>query len=265
MNIALIGCGAISSSILQLLKSYPTITVRWLVLPRFDEQSKKFAEKNAPQATPVLSLAKNDYPDLLVECAGHKAILQHVLPALKRGINVVVASIGALSSGDTLQLLIQAGINNNAKIYLPSGAIGGIDALVAAKIGGLDKVIYNGSKPPLAWINTPAENLCDLMNLKQPYCFFSGTARDAAQLYPKNANVAATLALSTLGMDQTLVNLYADPNITQNVHHIEACGTFGNMDVTMRGNPLADNPKTSALTVYSLLRTIVNQNETLVI
>jgi len=267
MKIAIIGCGAIGKSVLKLLQKYPNIEVSSILVPRFSAEVTEFAAKYAPKAQIALKLNENgvDQPQLLVECAGHQAIAQHLIPALERGINVVIASIGALSIDDMLQKVITAAQTGKSKIYLPSGAIGGIDALVAAKAGGLDEVIYNGHKPPLAWLNTPAEKTCDLANLKEPHCFFSGTARDAASLYPKNANVAATLALSTLGLDHTLVNLYADPNITQNIHHIKAHGAFGRMDVTMCGNPLVDNPKTSALTVYSLLRTIVNQTETLVI
>lgn len=259
MKIALIGCGAIGASVLELLEPHTNLSVDWVLVPDVPPAVTQTVSRFAPQAQLATQLPPGARPDLIVECAGHAAIEQHVLPALARGIPAIVASVGAMSAPGMMEKLEAAATKGNTQVQLVSGAIGGIDALSAAGMGELDAVIYTGRKPPLAWMGTPAEQRCNLASLQEAFCIFEGSAREAAQLYPKNANVAATLSLAGLGLDRTQVRLFADPALTENVHHFSAKGAFGEMELTMRGKPLAANPKTSALTVYSVVRAVLNR------
>ena len=266
LKVAMIGCGAIGASVLELLQGDPDVVVdRVITAPEARAKTEATVAKWAPAARVIESLVGEEAPDLVVECAGHGAIAQHVVPALERGIPCLVASVGALSAPGLAQMLEQAAQRGGTQVQLLSGAIGGIDALSAARVGGLDAVVYTGRKPPGAWKGTPAESACDLDSLTTAHCIFSGSAEEAARLYPKNANVAATLSLAGLGLKRTQVQLFADPGVTENVHHVEARGAFGSFELTMRGKPLAANPKTSALTVYSVVRALLNRSRALAI
>lgn len=260
-KLGLIGCGAIGTAVLELLHTAPGTQVTQIVTR--DASLKGAGSALAHLATPPRVLEQpdldaDDAPGLWIECAGHEAVKAHVLPALRRGVPVVTVSIGSLHDASLLAEMADAAERGGARVYLVSGAIGGIDALAAAKHGGLDKVRYIGRKPPLSWRGTPADAECDLAGLTQERVIFDGTARDAARLYPKNANVAATVSLAGLGFDATQATLIADPAVTRNVHRIIAEGAFGRLDLTLENEPLSSNPKTSALTVYSVLRAIHN-------
>ena len=102
-----------------------------------------------------------------------------------------------------------------------------MDAIAAMRMGGLETVRYRSRKPPVAWRGTPAEKVVDLATLAKPAVLYRGNARQAALLYPQNANVAATVALAGLGFERTEVELVADPAAPGNVHEIEATGTAG--------------------------------------
>ncbi len=260
-RIALIGCGAMGSAIAAALQDDATLRLVQIIVPADQlDVAHALCQRcaSAAKALTALDMSEAVRPDLLVECAGHSAVAEHVIPALLAGVPVVLASIGALHDAATLLQLERAAQQGRTQLHLVSGAIAGIDGLAAARIGGLAQVRYTGRKPPLSWRGTPAEGQHDLTALQQATVIFEGTARDAARLYPKNANVAATVSLAGIGFDRTQVTLIADPAVTRNVHRLQAEGAFGQLDLTIANEPLPANPKSSALTVYSLMRAIRN-------
>jgi aspartate dehydrogenase len=182
-----------------------------------------------------------------------------VVALLRSGVDVIVASVGALAEPGLPVMLEQAALAGHSQVTLIPGAIAGIDALSAAGARRLDVVSYVGRKPPCAWTGTPAEREVDLNNVDRPVTIFHGSARAAARTYPKNANVAAMVALAGIGFERTEVTLVADPTVTGNTHSIHARGQFGEMQLTVSAHPLPENPKTSELAALSVLRAVRNK------
>lgn len=253
--VVLVGFGAIGSAVFSRIQGHTMVCVTHVVVS--PDSVDKVQQQLGEHAKAVTAVP--DEATLVLECAGHRALLEHVLPALGRGVECAVLSVGALAEPGLAEQLEDATRAGNSRLHLLSGAIGGIDAIASARFAGIDGLVYTGRKPPAGWRGSPAEQVADLDQLRESTLIFQGSAREAARLYPKNANVAATLSLAGIGLDRTQVRLIADPTVSENIHEYEVSGAFGEMRVTMRGKPLAENPKTSTLTVLSALRFLHNR------
>jgi aspartate dehydrogenase len=266
IGLGLIGYGGVAADMLAALRSADvpaTRVVGVLARPgRAEAARARLGEVTIVQSAAALAALR---PELVVEAAGHEALAVHGAVLLHGGIDLVIASTGALADAALFERLRAAAAAGRARMLLPAGAIGGIDAIAAMRLRGLSAVRYRSVKPPIAWRGTPAERLLDLDRLAAPTCFYEGSARAAALDYPQNANVAATVALAGLGFEATRVELVADPAAPGNLHEIEAEGASGRIAIRLHGKPSASNPKTSALTALSVARAVVNRAAAIVI
>jgi aspartate dehydrogenase len=170
---------------------------------------------------------------------------------------VLLVSVGTLVDDRRLSALQAAARRHGRPLRWVAGAVGGLDWLGAAASAGLDEVVYRGRKPPAAWRGSEAERLVALDGLDAPACFFRGSAREAATRFPRNANVAATVALAGIGPERTVVELWADPDCGGNRHEVLARGAAGEIAVRIDNLPDPDNPRTSLITAHSALRTLL--------
>lgn len=255
VKLLLVGFGAMGQAVYRHLRDDPNVQFRY-VLER-SERCAAVQQVLGAQGVAVSRLADiPELPDLALECAGHAAVQAYVPGLLSRGVDTILASVGTLAHEALAEHLEASCRASGARLTLVPGALGGIDALAAARHHGLDSVRYTGRKAPTGWLGTPAESVCELTALTDPFVIFEGSARDAARQFPQNANVAAMVGIAGIGMDRTHVQLIADPRVARNTHTIEASGAFGRLAVQVEANPLPDNPKTSALAAMAIVRQV---------
>src|SRR3954469_11516617 len=194
-------------------------------------------------------------PATVLEAASHEAVREHLVPLLEAGINVIILSAGALADDRLRNAAEQAAGRSGALFYVPSGGIGGLDALKTACLAGVDEVSIQVAKPPAAWKGIPyvESRGVALDRLTAPVTLFEAPAREGVPLFPQNVNIAAVLSLAGIGMDRTRLKVVADPALTLNTHTIRVNGRSGRFSIVLENVPSPDNPKTAWLACYSAL------------
>jgi aspartate dehydrogenase len=194
-------------------------------------------------------------PEVVVEAASHDAVREFGAPLLGKGVSLVVLSCGALCDDALREKLERAAARGRALLSVPSGGIGGLDALKAACVAGVDEVTIAVTKPPAAWKGIPyVERLgVDLYGMREPRVLFEGTAREGVPHFPANVNIAAVLSMAGIGFDRTRLKVVADPALRHNTHYIDIRGRTGNISIRLENVPAPDNPKTAWLACYSAL------------
>lgn len=262
--VAIIGCGAIGEAVADYLAHHDEISIgAAIVEPGMESRARDLFGDDVEIGTAFDELSTK--VDLAADCAGHPALRQHGETVLSSGVDLITVSSGALGEAELYKRLEAAATTGDSQLRVVSGAIGALDALSSASIGKLKSVIYRGRKPPDGWKGSPAESKLDLDALTEAAVHFRGSARKAALEYPKNANVAASVALAGIGFDDTQVELIADPAVERNTHEIVAEGDFGRLEFLLEGKTLPDNPRSSAITAMSVVREILKPASRLII
>jgi len=255
-KIGLLGCGAIGTQIALAIDS-GKIPAELTHIYDFDNAKaealvSKLTKKPFIVANPHLLSSNN--VDIIVEAASQDAVKNHALSVLQNRKDLMMMSVGALLDESVFDILFDACKEFKKKIYLPSGAIAGLDAIKSVK-DELESVTLVTTKNPkaLAGAKFFEAKKMDVNSITQKTTIFEGPAKEAVTLFPANINVAALLSLAGLGSTKTLVKIMADPATDKNTHQIEARGKFGIFAIQVENVPDQTNPKTSRLAILSAI------------
>ena len=255
-KIGLLGCGAIGTQI-ALAIDIGKIPAELTHIYDFDNAkaealAAKLAKKPIIVANPHLLSSNN--VDIVVEAASQDAVKNHALSILQNRKDLMMMSVGALLDESVFDILFDACREFKKKIYLPSGAIAGLDAIKSVK-DELESLTLVTTKNPKALAGAKffeAEKM-DVRSITQKTVIFEGPAKEAVTLFPANINVAALLSLAGLGSTKTSVKIIVDPETDKNTHQIEARGKFGKITIHVENVPDPTNPKTSRLAILSAI------------
>jgi aspartate dehydrogenase len=201
--------------------------------------------------------------DLAIEAAGQDALRRYGCRILDSGRHLLITSIGALTDDAFHGRLVKSSEKKRGRVFLVSGALPAVDWMGAAALSGNCSAEITQAKPVSSWLGTRAAEIIDLSELRNPACFFEGTAREAASRFPKSSNITAMLALTTAGLDNTRVKLVADPARVEMYTVIDFRSKVGNLRVEWNGVPSETNPKTSRDVPFTVIKALRNLTGTI--
>lgn len=261
LRVGVIGCGTIGSEICKAINKN-LIQAELAGICDIDLCKAKSLAETLHRVVQIMAQSDlMDSADLIVEATCLEAAPNIIRGTLLRSKDVIVMSVGGLLP--YFEELRDLAKEKQCLIYVPSGAIAGLDALKGAREAEITKVVLTTKKPPKGLEGAPyvVENHIELKHLKQATEIFSGTALEAVPAFPANINVAAALSLAGIGAKETQVKIIADPFCSQNIHEIEIEGEFGRLFTRIELMPSPYNPRTSllaALSAIALLRRITD-------
>jgi aspartate dehydrogenase len=240
-RVGLIGCGAIGTVLAEAIERKIVACDELIV---YDFDMTKAHQLKAALKLPVVVVTGVDemlqtQPLVIVEAASQQAAKDYVPKIAAAGIEQIVMSTGALLDLDV----------DLSKVHVPSGAIGGLDAIASASLTGTIDITLTSRKTPKA-LN---------IQTSEPKVVYEGTAEDAARRFPREMNVAATLAI-TVRPAKVHVKVIADPTVARTTHEIVVHWKYGDMFLQFANQPHPENPKTSALAAWAainLLKTLL--------
>jgi aspartate dehydrogenase len=212
-------------------------------------------------------LISNSRIQIVIEAASPEAVRQYSARVLTEDKDLMVLSAAALIEDKLFVEISGIAKEKGRKVYVPSGAIVGLDNIKSAAVGNIDEVTLTTRKPPPSFEGAPLveKEKIDLSSLKKPLTLYEGPAREAVKFFPQNVNVSATLSLASIGPDKTRVRIIADPRTKVIMHEIHVKGDFGELATKTINQPFPTNPKTSFIAALSAIATLKKISENIII
>lgn len=249
MKLGIIGCGAIGTDVANEADKMKEIEKIYLYDIKKDASNKLIKYLKKAEIRPVKDFLED--VDIVFEAASQGAVDEYAEEVIKAGKDLVIMSVGKLLDNEFMKNIEKIAKEKKCRIYLPSGAVCGIDGVLSASIDTIDEVTLVTTKP--------SESLNKKVNRRM--ILYDGNARDAVKKFPMNINVAASLALAGIGFEKTKVKIVVDPVATRISHKILAHGRFGRLRAEVENMPNPNNPRSSymaSLSAIATLKRIVN-------
>ena len=202
--------------------------------------------------------------DLVIECLPVSVVPELVTPVFAAGKDIIFISSAALL---TYPQIVDELKHTNSQAFLPSGALCGLDGVRAMKAMGIKSSMIASTKPPLGYKGAPyiVDNHVDLDGITEKTLIFRGNALEAAKGFPANVNVAATLSFAGMGPEQTHVEVWADPKAVGNAHEITVKSEYSTLNARIENMPDPQNPKSSVLAAQSIIASLQNMQNALML
>ncbi len=250
-KLGILGCGAIAEGVALFVDKELTPQVRISSLLDIEKEKAQLLRAKLSKSKPKIvesleDLFKNS--EIILEAASWKVVKPLIETALKYRKDLIILSIGGLL---TQKKLLKKAEKRGINIYLPSGAICGVDGVLASSCSKIKKCLLFTSKPPKGFLGVKyiEKKKINLKDSKKKV-LFKGSAAEAFKYFPQNINVASTLLLAS-GFKDLIVEVILDPNLKRNTHRIWLVSQIGKIEVKVENIPSFKNPKTSSLAIAS--------------
>ena len=246
IKVALIGCGRLGTIIAEGIRDKKVFDCELVgVLGRSVERTEKLAAQCNCKACFDINSLLDLKPAYVLEAATGEALKEYAPHCLAAGCHMICISVGALSDKDFFDKVEKIASENNVKLVVAPGVIGGLDlaasALMAGEVQGvLTKYHYASGKSEL-----PER--------------YDGSTREAIEMSPRHLNIAVAAGLACGSLDKTRMRLDVVSPEEESGFELVLNGDFGSAKISC--NRAGKGP---ALAAYSALATLKRMTSAIV-
>ena len=210
-RLALIGGGFLNSIVAKAVKDgilpqYELVAVLGKDKERVQAFTDTFGGKPCTSIEELLA----EKPDYTAEAARVQAVKEYAEAVVASGSGLIVLSIGAFADKELYERVQKKAAENNCKLYIPSGAVGGFDVLRTAALMGPIKASITSLRSPMDIAHT-ALGYDGILDVTEPTEVFRGTTKEAIALLPTHVNVGIATALASAGPEETDIDIHVIP------------------------------------------------------